>query len=196
MDKSNPSEGSDQNIANETPSRPEKPEKKKESMRDLVKIAHRNIEERQSKIKPSRSLAILNRLNTNTPLQSRDKIYAVTFGSRFLTPEERLEFDQTKKNVAKYGIVASIVALASGLMGGLLSKRFVKAKVATQHVVFLTLFSASAYFQMYPIITYYSNFADDLFQKHQNEILPFIAKQHQAFEEAEKAKNSKKPGAK
>lgn len=169
-----------------------KEERKKESLSNLIKIAHQNIEERQNKIKPSKSQAILNRLSTNVPLTPRDKVYAVTFGSRYLTPEERLKFDGKKKDVAKYGIVVSFVALASGLMGGLFSRRFIKAKLITQYSVFFTLFSASAYFQMYPIINDYTNFASNLFANHQHEILPFLAKQHQAYQEEQKNKDTKK----
>lgn len=171
-------------------------EKPKESVKDIVKIAKRNIEERQKRIKPSRAESILNRHNSGINLSIRDKVYGVSFGSSLLTPDENRLLIQKKKGLAQYGMLASFVAMATGLVGGFFSRRFIKAKKSTQFVVFMSLFLSSTYFQLYPILNDYTDFNNKVFEQHKPEIISYVDRHHKLYLKEQQEKKQKEEESK
>jgi hypothetical protein len=147
------------------------------SFREFIGKINEHIEDRQSDIKPQRTEKILVKVNNQAKLTPNEKVHLVTLGKSVLQPEERLTLTNKKKGVAQYGMISTVVAFASGIMGGMLSRKFIKAKPYIQLGVFAVIFSGSTYFQMYPIIDDYVFFHVNMYDKYRPSLIEHAVKQ-------------------
>ena len=171
------------------------PEQKKETVtfRQMISKINEHIEVRQGDVKPLRTEKVLNRMKSGEQLTANEKVHLVTVGKGCLLPEERLEMTSKKKNMAQYGAISAAVAFATGLMGGLLSRRFISARPITQLGVFASIFCGSTYFQMYPIINDYVIYHTAMFDKYEPAVIAFAEKQQAIAKAREEQKAKKKP---